>query len=191
MKRRFFTLIVLLLIFLAGSSQNVDSILMDDFQKVNQKMDRLINTLEMKNKELLKENDSLFSWNKQLIEKLDQIETKAEKQYAETKTILIEENKQLKSEIQKVTKNTRPRFIVLYVLLALALLLLLYLMMILRISRRESIEYLLTQTDGLSQQNYEIIEKAKDLKKIKKNLKELIKEQKAQAKSKKQKKKKK
>jgi C4-dicarboxylate-specific signal transduction histidine kinase len=191
MKRLLVTPIVLLLISLSGFSQNVDSILMDDFQKVNQKMDRIIYSLEMKNEALLKENDSLFSWNNQLMEKLDQIENQAEKQYAETKTILIEENRQLEIAVEDINKRVKPKFIVLYVLLGVTILLIIYLLIILRISRRESIEYLLSQTDGLSQQNYEIIEKAKDLKKIKKNLKDLIKEQKAQAKSKKQKKKKK
>ncbi|MCB2194748.1 MAG: hypothetical protein KQH79_02750 [Bacteroidetes bacterium] len=190
MKRHFFTLIVLLVIFFEGLSQNVDSILMNDIQKVNQKMDRVINSLEMKNEVLLKENNSLLVWNKQLMEKLNQIENQAEKQYAENKTILIEENQQLKNAIGNVNKNIKPKFIALYVLLGVAILLILYLLIILRISRRESIEYLLSQTDGLSKQNHEIIEKAKDLKKIKKNLKELIKQQKAE-KSKKKKKKKK
>lgn len=189
MKRLLVTPIVLLLISLSGFSQNIDSILMDDFQKVNQKIDRIIYSLEMKNEALLKENDSLFSWNNQLMEKLDQIENQAEKQYAETKTILVEENRQLEIAVEDINKRVKPKFIVLYVLLGIAILLILYLLIILRISRRESIEYLLSQTDGLSQQNYEIIEKAKDLKKIKKNLKELIKQQKSEEKSKKKKKK--
>lgn len=188
MKGLFFTLFVLHLIFLQGFSQNVDSILMDDFQKVNQKMDQLIYSLEMKNEELLKENDSLFAWNKKLMEKLYQIEAKAEKQHGKTNSMLVEENKELKTAIERVNKSVKPKFIALYVFLGVAILLILYLLMILRISRKESIEYLLSQTDGLSQQNYEIIEKAKDLKKIKKNLKELMKQQKAEEKSKKKKK---
>ncbi len=187
MKQFCFILIISFVALISGFSQNIDSILMDDFDEVTRKMDRLMHSFEAENSRLMKADDSLFIINKQLMKRLIEIEVGNAQQTADINNIISEENKQLKSEIQKFNKNTRPKFIVLYILLALALLLLLYLMMIIRISRRESIEYLLAQTDGLSQQNYEIIEKAKDLKKIKKNLKELIKEQKSEDKKKKKK----
>ena len=128
--------------------------------------------------------------NQQLSEKLLEIEAEFKNQTSVTNTVVTEQSSQVKTEISELKEKMQPRFGVLYILLGLALLLILYLMIILRISRRESIEYLLSQTDGLSQQNYEILEKARELKKIKKSVKELINDQKAEEKKKKKSKKK-
>ena len=173
-----------------GLSQNLDSMLMDDFSGLNKKIDRLVYSLETGNNKLIQANDSLIDLNKQLSEKLLEIEAEFKNQTSVTNKVVTEQSSQVKTEISELKEKMQPRFGVLYILLGLALLLILYLMIILRISRRESIEYLLSQTDGLSQQNYEILEKARELKKIKKSVKELINDQKAEEKKKKKSKKK-
>jgi len=128
--------------------------------------------------------DSLFKLHQATLQELGSRDQRVLSETYLTRDSLIFKANNLDHTINTNFKKNKTVYIIFFILFGVLFILSLYLIIILRISRRETIEYLLSQTDGLSQQNQEIIEKANELKKVKKNLKEILKHQKIEAKNK-------
>ncbi len=180
--------------FFTSSAQNLDSLLIEDVKNLDEKLDKrisfLIYTLSKDARKQQKSYDSLYKLHQAAVRKLNKLDQRVVVENDKTRNSLTDKANVLGNAIKESNKKDKVAFVVHYILFGFLFILIFYLMFILRISRRESIEYLLSQTDGLREQNYEILERAEELKKIKKTLKGLIKEQKQEDKVRKKAKKK-
>ncbi len=170
-------------------SQNLDSLLIEDVKNLDSKIEKKLNTviysLSEESRQQNKAYDSLYHLHQEAVKKLSKLDQRVVVENDKTRNTLTDKTNNLNKVIQERNRKDKIAFVVHYILFGFLFILIFYLMVILRISRRESIEYLLSQTDGLREQNYEILERAEELKKIKKTLKGLIKEQKQEDKTRK------
>ncbi|MFP4024839.1 MAG: hypothetical protein ACLFVR_09950 [Thiohalospira sp.] len=120
-------------------------------------------------KQQQKTYDSLCQIHQDALNQLNKLDQRIVVENEKTRNSLTDKANKLTSEVNKSHKKDNITYIVHYILFALLLILIFYLIIIFKKSSRESIEYLLSQTGGLREQNYEIIERAEELKKIEKH----------------------
>lgn len=182
MRKLFSVITISILCSIGISAQNLDSLLIEDVKNLDNKIDKKLNsviyTLSKEAEQQERAYDSLYRLHQEAVQKLNKLDQRVVVENDKTRNSLGEKANDLSNVIKERNRRNGLAFIVHYILFGFLFILIFYLMLILRISRRESIEYLLSQTDGLREQNYEILERAEELKKVKKALKGLIKEQK-------------
>jgi len=167
-------IIPLLILFNSVSANDTDSLTLENTQYIKQRVNYLINQLEAVHDREIKNYKNFEELSKNL--------EKTQKEIVIAKNEGIDSLQTFQSQVSKmIRKNEKEQQktnSIHYVLHILSLAFILFLVFYIVREKRKSLDYLISKTENLSGQNEEILEKAREMNKIKKNLKEMTKEQK-------------
>jgi hypothetical protein len=174
-----------LLFFIPAISQDTDSLILEDVKSIRKSLNAITYQLN-KNQEIIGEkfkdietlNDStlkeLYKAKEQINEGTDDIKQNTEK-YAD----------KLHNQLITNEKKYKTRTLVHYILHGTGIILIIFLIWYIRREKKNDIDYLVKEAQKHSVQNDDILEKAKDMSKIKDRLKKVLKQQKKLRKKKK------
>ena len=176
--KQFIILIVSAFFFLPVKAQDTDSLILEKLNSLQQSL-RMYNTQMKKIQEKDFENfRELMEFNDSISQKL----VKNDQNIDQTRKVIYkkseEHSKQIQDQLRTIGKQESTQSVIHYILHVAGILLILFLIWYIRKEKKDNLDYLIKESEKLSVQNDEILDKAKDLSKIKDKLKKILKQQK-------------
>lgn len=165
-------------IWFSANGEDTDSVMLEDLQYVKKSINLLLNRLNQMDRSTRRDMDSILDYSNTYLPEIGTMAKNLHEQHGVTRDSLDRKSATLKSGMEDNRKTLSQISLLHFILHGIAIGTIILLLLYIRSRRRKSLQYLISKTQYLEDQNEEILQKANELEGIRQSLEKTRKQQK-------------